>query len=56
MITKFRNDKNEITVEKYDRISWATVMKHFFEGIIIEIDGNVAIVKLDNGDIKAVEL
>ena len=37
------------------RIKWNTISGAEYEGVIIEIDSNVLVIKLDDGTIKCLE-
>jgi hypothetical protein len=37
------------------RISWGTLGGDYFEGVVVEMDSNVAHVQLDDGSIRTVE-
>lgn len=43
------------TCEPGDRVRWGTVSGVTFEGVLIEWDSNVAVVRLPDGRIKSVE-
>lgn len=52
---KFRDYNGNIIVKEGDRISWKTIGGDWYVGDIVEMDSNMAYVKLKDGRIKTVE-
>ena len=52
----FRDEDGNITAKVGDPISWGTMSGEMLEGVIQELDSNVAIVKLPDGETTSVEL
>ncbi len=54
--TVFRNKNNELTVGVGDVIKWSTIGGKVYQGEIIEMDSNVAFVRVKGHGTKPVEL
>ena len=54
-ITQFRTKDGELTIGKGSFIAWDTIGGKHFEGYVEEMDSNVAIVELENGERIGVE-
>ena len=55
-MSQFRDESGKIIVKVGDVISWDTATGVHYEGVIIEIDGNKAVVTLLNKERIVVEL
>ena len=54
-ITQFRTESGELTIGVGSFIAWDNLGGEHFEGYVEEMDSNVAVVELENGERKSVE-
>lgn len=55
VVTRFRDEEGNLLVKEGDIVVWNTLGGESFKGKIVEMDSNVAYVKLESGEIKTIE-
>jgi hypothetical protein len=53
--TRFRDSEGNLLVKEGDVVTWNTLGGENFKGEIVEMDSNVAYVRLESGEIKTIE-